>query len=231
MHTLLFFCPTSSRAQCASRWLISAPKRLILPAPYTVQGFPAEAQLFLPEKHPAADHPSETQLLCVAARTLRRSDDVAAAPTNVKERRKYSGTVRVYLRRHAASFVPSTLYNLPVDALATRGGVSVSPRRCTIGAARRSPRGPAALPMQRRICGRGRVQTLYRIHAFPVLSSIAEAAARRRGGETVAWSSLGARRAYYTALRARIWEDSASSPWLVIREVEMAFGPPFAHLC
>jgi hypothetical protein len=49
MHTLLFFCPTSSRAQCASRWLISAPKRLILPAPYTVQGFPAEAQLFLPE--------------------------------------------------------------------------------------------------------------------------------------------------------------------------------------
>ncbi|KAJ7249977.1 hypothetical protein C8J57DRAFT_1668462 [Mycena rebaudengoi] len=44
---------------------------------------------------------------------------------------------------------PSTPYVSSVDTLATRGCVSVSPRHCTVRAARVSSRGPAALAMPR----------------------------------------------------------------------------------
>ncbi|KAJ7248945.1 hypothetical protein C8J57DRAFT_1522000 [Mycena rebaudengoi] len=47
------------------------------------------------------------------------------------------------------AYAPSTLYVSPVDTLATRGCVSVSPRHCTVRAARVSSRGPAALAMPR----------------------------------------------------------------------------------
>ncbi|KAJ7266607.1 hypothetical protein C8J57DRAFT_1510718 [Mycena rebaudengoi] len=127
-----------------------------------------------------------------------------------------------------SSFAPSTLYGYPVDATQH---VAVSPSRRVValsaapgvlpgcaddaagnmrsGACRAygwCPRTFAAVRALVMRCPYSCKPALHRIRALSLLSSVAKVAARRRGGETVMWNSLSARRACRTALRVRIRE-------------------------